>query len=89
MNRYVFYFLLLISFLGIPYFFYWILDTMVSLKYETDGNSYISALSGKDLSIQFEKFMSLTILSFVIFLLLLIFRKRIIKKGNTAQNKVQ
>lgn len=81
MNKYLYFFLLLVSFLGIPYFFYWILDTLVSFKYETDGNSSISGLSGKDLSIRLEVFMGLTVLSFVIFLLLLIFRKRIIIKA--------
>ncbi len=87
MNKYLYYFLLLISFSGIPYFFYWILNTMVSLKYETDGNSSISQVSGSDLSTQFEIFAGLTILSFLIFLLLLIFRKRIVRKTNTAHNK--
>ncbi|MBN2614433.1 MAG: hypothetical protein JXR71_01955 [Bacteroidales bacterium] len=80
MNKKVYYLLLLLSFSGIPYFFYRILDTMVSLKYETDGAGRISGTSGRDLFLQFDIFFALTIVSFLVFVFLLIFGKRILRK---------
>jgi len=55
---------------------------MVSLKYETDGTSSISEVSGKDLSIPINIFFSLAIIAFIVFISLLIFRKRIIRKND-------
>jgi len=77
---------LLISFSSIPFFIYCILDTMVSLKYETDGNSSVSEVSGKDLSIPINIFFSLAIMAFIVFILLLIFRKKILKWNKQMEN---
>jgi hypothetical protein len=70
----------MIILLSIPYYIYCILDVMVSLKYETDGTTSISNVSGKDLSIPIKIYLGLTIFSFILFVVILIYRKRIIKK---------
>ena len=60
---------------------------MESLKYETDGTTSISEVSGKDLSIPINIYFSLAVLSFLMFILLIIFRKRLIKKKSKTLHK--
>lgn len=76
----LFYILLGISFLGIPIFAFGILNTMVSQKYETkDPADCISHVTGQDLCLSIVVFEFLIFICIVFTLLLIIFRKRILK----------
>ena len=56
------------------------LDTSVSIKYETDYGECISQVTGTDLCLKHDIFMGLTYGCGILFFLLLIFNKRILKK---------
>jgi ABC-type Mn2+/Zn2+ transport system permease subunit len=70
-----------ISFFGIPFFLFGILNTMVSLKYETNNpNDCISTISGDDLCFAIKIFKILIVICAVVFITMMIFRKNILKK---------
>lgn len=59
---------LTISFLAIPFFYFMVINTGVSLKYETEYGECISYNTGIDLCKQQELFLNLTYLSGFVFL---------------------
>lgn len=73
----LFSFLIGLSILGIPVFIFGIINTMVSLKYETDDPSdCISIVTGQDLCFAISMFKVLIITSVAAIILLLVFKKR-------------
>jgi len=73
--------LLGLSFIGIPLFIFGIINTKVSLKYETNhGNDCISLVTGNDLCLTIKVMQGLIVLCFIIIITLLVFRKRILAK---------
>lgn len=75
-----FYYIILLIFLAfcIPLFLYAIINTGVSLKYETD-NGCISQVDGTDLCFLARCLQAGLLISILGFIALLIFRKKIIK----------
>ncbi|GAB2794001.1 hypothetical protein GCM10027275_43760 [Rhabdobacter roseus] len=66
--------------LAILFFAFGILNTLVSLKYETaDPDDCISSVTGYDLCYMLSMFEILLFLSFIIGTLLLVFRRRILR----------
>lgn len=81
MKRRIFSILLIVSLLGIPFFAFGILNTMVSLKYETDNmNNCISLVNGHDLCLALRINQILLVACILIPISLLIFKKKILKK---------
>ena len=79
-RKIIFYLLLGLSVLGIPVFTFGIINTMVSLKYETENpTDCISSVTGQDLCLTIQILKALIVACFVIIILLLAFRKRILK----------
>jgi len=70
----------ILSLLGIPVFYYMVLDTGVSLKYETEVNECTSSVTGINLCKQLDLYLGLTYLCGIVFLILVIIS--IIKKLN-------
>ena len=68
--------LIVLGFL-IPLSFYAIINTMVSLKYETD-NGCISQVDGRDLCFEIRCWQAALLFSIIGIIALLIFRKKII-----------
>jgi hypothetical protein len=82
MRKTIYYILVLISLIGIPFFSFGVLNVMVSLKYETDyPPDCISAVSGKNLCLIIWEYKGLAVLCLATFVLLLVFRKRILKSA--------
>jgi ABC-type Mn2+/Zn2+ transport system permease subunit len=78
-KRIIFYILIGLSILGIPVFSFGIINTMVSLKYETENpTDCISLVTGQDLCITVQILKTLVIVCIVTIILLLVFRKRIL-----------
>jgi hypothetical protein len=77
----IFYFTLLgLSILGIPLFAFGIINTGVSLKYETDNpTSCISLVTGKDLCLTIKVMQTLFVICLLTPAILIGFRKRILK----------
>lgn len=79
-KKIIFYVLIGLSILGIPVFAFGIINTMVSLKYETeDPTDCISLVTGQDLCLTIQVLEGLIILCIVTIVLLLVFRKRLLK----------
>lgn len=79
-KRKVFFVLIGISALGIPLFAFGILNTMVSLRYETDSpTDCISLVTGQDLCSTIKILKGLIIACITAVILLTIFRKRILQ----------
>jgi len=80
MKKIIFYIVLVISFLGILLFSFGIINTMVSLKYETNNSTdCISNITSVDLCAAIFNLKILTITFGAVFIGLLIFRKKFIK----------
>jgi hypothetical protein len=80
MRKVAFYILFGISLIGIYNSIGGILDTMVSIKYETqDIGDCISGISGKNLCLFLNLYKGLLILSILILILLIIFRSFFLK----------
>jgi ABC-type Mn2+/Zn2+ transport system permease subunit len=75
----IFYTLIGLSILGIPLFTFGIINTMVSLKYETDKSTdCISLVTGQDLCYTIQILKALIIACITTIILLAVFRKRIL-----------
>ncbi|NOU61977.1 hypothetical protein [Marinifilum caeruleilacunae] len=75
----IFYFLIGFSILEIPVFVFGIINTMVSLKYETENpTDCISLITGQDLCLTIQILKALIVVCIVTIVLLLVFRKRIL-----------
>jgi hypothetical protein len=80
MKRVLYYALLTVLTLSIPLWMFAIVNTYVSIKYETeDGNSCISLTSGDNLCLAIWLFRGLILICVVSIITLLYFRKRILK----------
>jgi len=78
-KRIIFYILIGLSILGIPVFSFGIINTMVSLKYETENpTDCISLVTGQDLCMTVQILKTLVFVCIVTIILLLVFRKRIL-----------
>lgn len=87
MKKSIYYIILSLTFIGIPLFAFGILNSMVSLKYETENlTDCISLVSGADLCLTINVLKALTFLCIVSFIILLILRKRIIKNTEKTEN---
>ena len=76
-KKLIFYTLIGISVLGIPVFAYGILNTMVSLKYETDNpTDCISLVTGQDLCFTIQVLKASTVACIGTLLILIIFKKQ-------------
>jgi hypothetical protein len=76
-----YYILLSISILGIPLFIFGIINTMVSLKYETENlEDCISLVTGTDLCQTINTLKILVGLSIAVSISLIVFRKRFLRK---------
>ena len=77
-----FYFVIIILIILIPIFYFGIINTMVSLKYETDSpTDYISKVTGDNLDDSISNLKTLIYSDISIIIILIIFRKKIIKSG--------
>ena len=80
MKRVLYYALLTVLTLSIPLWMFAIVNTYVSIKYETgDGNGCISSISGENLCLTIWIFRGLIFLCIISIIALLYFRKRILK----------
>ena len=76
----IYYILLILGLIGIPLFEFMAFNSMVSLKYETkELTDCISLVSGIDLCKTIKVFHFLAIISGLVFIGLLVFKKRILK----------
>ena len=81
MKRILYLTLLGLSILGIPLFAFGIINTGVSLKYETNNpTDCISLVTGQDLCLTIKILQGLIVLCILIIATLLIFRKKILTK---------
>jgi len=81
MKKIVYYILICIFIIGIPFFVFGIVNTMVSIKYETaDMGDCISSISGVDLCLTVKVFKGLIAICIVGLITLLYFKKRILKQ---------
>lgn len=79
-KRILFFVLLGLSLLGIPVFIYGIINTGVSLKYETQNpTDCISTITGQDLCLTIHILKGLIIVCVLIIVLLIVFRKRFLE----------
>ncbi len=77
-----FYILIIILIILIPIFYFGIINTMVSLKYETDSpTECISKITGDNLCDSISNLKTLIYSDIVIIILLIIFRNKISKNG--------
>ena len=80
MRKIIYYILICIFIIGIPFLAFGIVNTMVSLKYETaDMGDCISSVSGTDLCLTIKMFKGLIAICIVGLITLLYFKKRILK----------
>lgn len=81
MKTIIFTILIIISFFGIPVFYFSALNTGISLKYEAEVGQCISEISGINLCKQQDIFLVLSLISGIIFIVLLsiLIRKTLIK----------
>lgn len=81
LKKIFYYIALIISGLGIPLFAFGIINTMVSLKYETENpTDCISSVTGQDLCLTINVFKGLILILVIIIILLIAFRKRLLGK---------
>jgi len=81
MKKIVYYILICIFIIGIPFFAFGIVNTMVSIKYETaDMGDCISSISGVDLCLTVKVINGLIVICIVGLIILLYFKKRILKR---------
>jgi len=79
-KRMVFFGLIGLSVLGIPVFAFGIINTMVSLKYETNNpTDCISLVTGHDLCLTIQVFKGLILACIVILIVLPFFGKRFLR----------
>ena len=77
MRKVIYYTLICIFIIGIPLFAFGIVNTMVSIKYETaDMGDCISSVSGADLCLTIKVFKGLIAISVVGLISLIIFKKK-------------
>lgn len=77
----MFYTLIGLSVLGIPVFAFGIINTMVSLKYETDSpTDCISLVTGQDLCLTIQVYKGLIIACILTLIILSVFRKRVLQE---------
>ena len=82
MNKILFYFILFTSIISIPIFAFGVLNIAVSQKYEVEfPNDCISLTSGKNLCTQMNIFVGLFFISILVPILLLVYKKKIIKNN--------
>jgi hypothetical protein len=80
-KKIIFYTLIGLSVLGIPVFAFGIINTMVSLKYETDSpTDCISLVTGQDLCLTIQVFKGLIVACILTIILLVVFKKRILQQ---------
>ena len=82
MKKSIYILILILLFLAIPLFFLMMLNIGVSLKYETDFGKCISQTSGVNLCQQLNILRGFFFGSIIFFIILLLYRKRIIKTSN-------
>ena len=81
MKKVIYYILFSISIIGIPLFAFGIINTMVSIKYETNNQGdCISLISGQDLCFTIKVLQGLIVTCVVGIIALMILRKKILKK---------
>lgn len=79
-KKIIFFVLIGLSILGIPLFAFGIINTMVSLKYETDSpTDCISLVTGQDLCLTIQVLKGLIVACILIVILLMVYRKRFLK----------
>jgi hypothetical protein len=67
--------------ISIPVLIFGLVNTLVSIKYETENpGDCISSVSGDDLCSAINRFEIIIVINILIIITLIIFRKRIIKK---------
>lgn len=77
MKKKIFYVLIGFSIIGIPIFSFGIINTMVSLKYETNSpNDCISLVTGQDLCLTIQVLKGLIITCILTIILLMVFRRK-------------
>jgi hypothetical protein len=76
MRKLIYKLLLTISIIGIPLFFYGILNTMISIKYETNDTGDCIGIHGQDLCLTIAVFKWLIVACIISIILLLTFRKK-------------
>ncbi|GEM_PF-265377 len=82
LKKQYFYFLIIILIILIPVFYFGIINTMVSLKYETDcPTECISKITGDNLCDSISNLKTLIYSDITLIILLIIFRKKITKNG--------
>jgi hypothetical protein len=80
MRKIIYYSLLIISIISIPISGFAIINTMVSLKYETDGTAdCISTVTGYDLCFAISTYKWITITSIITLILLSAFKKQLLQ----------
>ncbi|WP_170235051.1 DUF4160 domain-containing protein [Bizionia gelidisalsuginis] len=85
MKKFTYIIFLTIFIIGIPISYFISINTLVSLKYETEIGECISNVSGIDLCLQYDIFIGLTYFFALLLLLFVIFPKKIIKKEKTIK----
>jgi len=79
-KKIIFYTIIGLSVLGIPVFAFGIINTMVSLKYETDSpTDCISLVTGQDLCLTIQVLKGLIVTCILTVVLLAVFKKRILQ----------
>jgi ABC-type Mn2+/Zn2+ transport system permease subunit len=79
-RKIIFFVLIGLSILGIPVFAFGIINTMVSLKYETDNpTDCVSLVTGQDLCLTIKVLKGLIVACVLTITLLTVFRKRILQ----------
>ena len=82
LKKIVYYIAVTIIGLGIPFFTFWIINTMVSLKYETENSTgCISLVTGENLCLTINILKGLLLICVITIILLLIYRKRFLNKN--------
>jgi len=80
-KKIIFYTLIGLSVLGIPVFAFGIINTMVSLKYETNSpTDCISLVTGQDLCLTIQVLKGLIVTCILSVVLLAVFKKRILQE---------
>lgn len=76
----IFYFLIILSIIGLILCLFGVIDTMVSLKYETENiQDCISLVSGENLCVTIRNLKISFIICFIVLIFLLYFKKIILK----------
>jgi len=79
-KKVIFYALIGLSIIGVPVFAFGIINTMVSLKYETDSpTDCISLVTGQDLCLTIQVLKGFIVACVATIILLTAFRKRILR----------